>query len=103
MPGGVPIGHGLLDQPGLGVMLRDQLWPGFDDFWEACFQSGGDALVVLLTGAFQQRLVGGILDERVLEAVGRPRRNPLLVKKFRAHELSKTILQKIFVPRRDSA
>jgi hypothetical protein len=42
-----------------------------------------DTLVVLLTGAAQQRLIGGILDERMLERIGGLRRHPPLV-----HELS---------------
>ena len=99
--GGLPIGNGLLDQAGLGVVLRQQLRSGVDDLGKVGFQSGGDALVVLLAGALQKRLVGGVLDESVLEAVGRLRRRSLLVKEFGSDQLRKSLVQKILVPRGD--
>jgi hypothetical protein len=70
LPGPLPIGDGLRTEPGFGVVLRDQFGLGLDDLGKLRGQHLGNALVILLTGALQQRLIGGILNERGLEAVG---------------------------------
>ena len=57
--------------------------------------------MVLLAGALQQRLVGRVLDQRMLEAVRRLRRQPLLVQELRLHQLVQSPVQGVLVPRGD--
>jgi hypothetical protein len=45
-------------------------------------------------------LIGGLLDERVLECVGGPRRAAVLVEQFRLDQLPEALLQRAFVQRR---
>ena len=53
----------------------------------------GDPLVQLLPAALQKRGVGGVLDERVLEDVGRLRRRAAAVDQLGRHELAECVLQ----------
>ena len=46
-----------------------------------------NALMVLLARAAQQRLIGSLLDQRMLEEVRRLRRQPLLVQELCLHQL----------------
>ena len=55
--------------------------------------------MVLLAGAPQQRLIGGVLDQGMLEAIGRLRRQPPLVQELRLHQLVQPPLQGPLVPR----
>jgi hypothetical protein len=48
--------------------------------------------MVPLAGALEQRLVGGVLDQGVLEAVGRLGRQPLLIQELRRHQLVQPLL-----------
>src|SRR6266566_5085101 len=73
LPGPLPIEQSLRMQAGCCVMLRQQFWLRLGGLGEALGQHLSNALVVLLPGALEQRLVGRILDERVLERVGRLR------------------------------
>ena len=41
------------------------------DLGKACFQYLRNVLMVLLTGAAQQRLIGGILDQGMLKEIRR--------------------------------
>jgi len=60
---------------------------GLSGLWKANLQHLGNPLVVLLAGAPQQGLIGGLLDQRMLEDVRRLRWQPLLVQELRLHEL----------------
>lgn len=51
-------------------MVREEFGLGFDDLRELGLQHLGDAGVQLLAAGFEQRAVGGVLNEGVLEAVG---------------------------------
>jgi hypothetical protein len=53
--------------------------------------------VILLAGAFQQRLVGRILDQRMLEEIARARRAAALVEQLVDHQLTETALQHLFL------
>jgi hypothetical protein len=52
----------LLSEAGLGAVMRQHLGLGLDDVGKLCLQRLRDALMVLLAGAPQQRLIGGLLD-----------------------------------------
>src|SRR6516165_2912329 len=71
LPGPLPIGQSLVMHAGSGVVLRDDFGLRFGGLGEALGQHLGNALMILLAGAPQQRLVGRVLDERVLEGVER--------------------------------
>ena len=50
---------------------------------EALLQHLGDLLVILLAFALEQRLIGGVLNQRVLEEIRRLRRQPTLIDQLR--------------------
>ena len=64
----VPVGDRLRVQAGLGVVMRHQFGLRRNGLWEPCFQHLGDTLMVSLARAPQQRLIGRILDQGMLEA-----------------------------------
>ena len=76
---------------------------GGDDLGERGFEDFGNALVVLLARALQERLVGRVLDQGVLEAVRRLGRCPLLVEEFGRDQLRKALMQRILTPRGDGS
>src|SRR5882672_5517940 len=88
----MPVVYGQLDQACLGVVMRQQLRLGLDGLWKLHLQYLCNALVILLAGAFKQRLIGGLLDEAVLEAVGRLRWYPPLIEQFHLHQLPESVL-----------
>ena len=59
------------DEPRLGAVVRQQLRAGSRQLGELLLQHLGDAGVEVLAAGFEQGAVGGVLDQRVLEAVGR--------------------------------
>jgi len=69
-PSLVPVPNGLSRQSGFGKMVREEFGLGFDDLRELGLQHLGDAGVQLLAAGFEERAVGGVLNEGVLEAVG---------------------------------
>jgi hypothetical protein len=79
LPGPPPVRNGLLDEPGLGVVLRHQLRLGLDNLGKLRRQHLGTALMILLPGALQQRLIRSLLDEGMFEDVPRLWRPPPLV------------------------
>jgi hypothetical protein len=54
---------------------------------KARLQHLGNVLMVLLPGTPEHRLIGGILDQGMLEAVRHVRRQPQLVQELRRHQL----------------
>ena len=62
--------HGRLHQARLGVVVCQQFGLGVCDLRELGFQDLGNALMVLLPGASQQGLIGGILHQGMLKEVG---------------------------------
>ena len=97
----LPIRDRLRVQAGLGVVVGEEFGLGLDCLRKLGFQSGGDALVVLLAGALQQRLIRRILYEGVLEAVGRLWRCPVFVEKLGCDKLVESLLQGRVIPRRN--
>ena len=80
----LPVGNGLLETARRGVVLGGEFRLGLADLGEARLQHVGNALMVLLAGTAEQRLIGRLLDEGMLEEVGRLRRPPL-VQQLRLH------------------
>jgi len=58
----LPPQDGMARQPRLRVVMGNQLRLGLSDLSKPRLQDVGDLLVVLLTSAFEQRLVGSILN-----------------------------------------
>ena len=63
----------------------------------------GNPLVDLLALALEHRLVGGVLDQRVLEQVARPGRAALLEQDLGRDQLAQLATEGVVVERRDSA
>ena len=67
----LPVGHGFAGASCLGVVTGEQLGLGLDDLGELLSRISAIRACDLLAPALEQRLVGGVLDQGVLEAVGR--------------------------------
>src|SRR5262249_16151005 len=65
----LPISHSLLPETRLRVMMRRQLRLDLDNLSKLRRQHLGNTLMVLLARVLQERLIGGILDESMLEDV----------------------------------
>ena len=72
----LPIGDGLRQHAGFGIVMRQQLGLSLAELGKACLQHLGNVLMVPLSGAPQQGLIGRILDQGMLEDVRRLRRQP---------------------------
>jgi hypothetical protein len=66
----VPVGQSLCAQARLGVVMRQQLRLRLGRVRKPLRQHLGKALMVLLPRAPEQRLIRGILDERMLKGIG---------------------------------
>ena len=93
-------GHRLLGAACGGVVLGHQLGLGLDGLGEACLQELRHLLVHLLPRAPQQRGIGGILDQGMLEHI-LARRPPPLVEQFGRHQPGQPVLHRGLVLRRD--
>ena len=80
-----------------GIVMRHQFRLRARHLGKAILQQLCHPLVILLAGAFQQRLVGRILDQRMLEQIARARRAAALVEQLVSHELAETALQHLFL------
>ena len=76
LPRPLPVADRLLREPRLRVVVRQQLGLRLDDLGKLRLQHLGNALVVLLPRALEQRLIGRLLDQRMLEDVRRLRWQP---------------------------
>ena len=63
-----------LVEPGFCQVIGEQLGLGFDDSRKPLLEHPRNASVQLLAPGLEQRLIGGVLDQRVLETVGRVER-----------------------------
>ena len=97
LAGLAPARDRLLDQPRGGVVKGEQLRPRLDHVGESLDQDLGDALVMLLLRALEQRRVGDVLDERVLEEVPRARGPASLVNQLGGGELRERAQQRRLV------
>jgi hypothetical protein len=64
-----PVSDRLFGKAGLGTMVRRERWLSGHDLRKFLLQRGGDPGVQLLSPTAQQRAVGRILHQRVLESV----------------------------------
>lgn len=78
LPGPLPVGLGLGMHASGGVVLRDHFRLRLGYRWELHLQRRRNPLVDLLTCAFEQRLIGSVLEEGVFEHIGGLRREPAL-------------------------
>ena len=72
-----PIGHGLLDLTCFSEVTRQQFRLALGNFGELAFEGFGNTSVKRTSRFAQQRAIGRILHERVLEQIGRLRRRSL--------------------------
>ena len=73
--------------------MREQLGLGLGGLRKMRRQRLGNALVVLLPGAFEEGLIRGFLDQRVFKQIGRLGRVAAWIEQFRVHELPERPLQ----------
>ena len=69
-------------------------------FRKALFEHFGNAQMELLAFFLQQRLIGRVLDQGVLELVAGGRRPAVLKEQFRLHQLRQFLLQRLGAARR---
>ena len=81
--------------------MRQQFGLGLHGLRKLRLQHLRNTLVVLLPGALEERLIGGLLDQRMLEDIRRLRWQPLLVQELRLHQLVQPALDGRLIPRRD--
>ena len=87
LTGLLPVGDCFRGEPGLRKMVGDQLWLTFDHVRETRLQQTGDLLMVPLPGSAQQRLVRGVLNQRMLERVPRACATTSLVEQLGVGEI----------------
>ena len=73
LPGPNPVRDGALVQRGLGEVMGQHLWLGGNNAGKFLLQYVCNPGVQLQAFALQQRLIGGVFDQSVLEQVGRVR------------------------------
>ena len=73
LPGALPVGNRLRTKPRLGIVMREQFGLSVFRLSQSFLQLVSDLLVIVLPGAFEQRLIRGILNQRMLESIGRLR------------------------------
>ena len=93
LAGPLPVPDGLRRVPGLGEVVGQQLRLGRHHLGKPRFEHLRDPLVDLLPGAPEQRRVGRVLDQRMLEHIPGPRRPSPLVEELGGHQLSQPRLQ----------
>ncbi len=68
-------------------MMGQEFGLGLTEVGKACLQHLGNALMVLLPHAPQQGLIGDVLNQGMLKAVGRLRRHALLIQQLHFDQL----------------
>src|SRR5688572_16957362 len=92
----------LPDHARLTVVVGHQFGVRLGHLREALRQDAGNTKMMLLTGTAEQRLIGRVSYQRVLEAVGGPRRIAGLIEKLSLHEPLQVAPQSIGVECADS-
>src|SRR5262245_22389202 len=85
LPGPLPIGNSRCAEARLGVVLRQQFELYLGRLGKLLGKYLRNALMVLLPCALEERLIGGLLDQGMLEEVSRLRWQPLLVEELCLH------------------
>ncbi len=94
----LPVADGLFVEARLGRVMRQQLRLRLAERRKSRLQHLGNVLMVPLSGAPQQGLIGGFLDQSVLEKVRRLRWQALLIQELRVYELLQPTPQGALVP-----
>src|SRR5215471_14220166 len=81
-----PEARGLLDQAGLGAVTRQQLRLTLGDIRELAPECFGDTSVKRASWLAQQRAIGGVPHQGMLEQVGRIRRHTLREQQTGRHQ-----------------
>src|SRR5712671_6188608 len=89
----LPVANGLLGESRFGVVMRQQFGLGLGGLGKARLQYLRNTPVILLASTPQQRLIRSVLDESMLEHVGRLRRHTPLVHELCVYELLQAMLQ----------
>jgi hypothetical protein len=87
LPGLVPVGKCFGLEAGFCVVVGKQLGLRGRSLGKLRRQYLGSALVVVLSGALEERLIRRLLDEGMLERIHGLRRYPSLVEHFSLHQL----------------
>ena len=88
----LPIVEGRHAQASLRIVMSQQFGLSLADVGEVGLQHLGNMLMVLLAGAAEQRLIGGILHQGMLKEVGRLGWPPSLIEQFSLDQLRQTVL-----------
>ena len=89
----------MLHTSGFGVVMRQQLGLGLASLWELCLQHLCNALVILLPRALEQRLIGRLLDEGMLEQIRGLWWHTALVEQLGLHQARQGLLECSIVQR----
>jgi hypothetical protein len=92
LAGPLPERYGLHPEACFRIMMRQEFRLGLRRLWKLCLQHLRNPLVVLLPGALQERLIGSILNESVLEEVRSLRRHATAVEQLSVRELLQAVL-----------
>ena len=95
----LPVVHCLLSVARGSVVLGHHLGLSLDSLREVCLQELRHLLMHLLPRTPQQRGIGGILDQGMLEHIQGPRRPSPLVEQFGRHQPGQPVLHRGFVLR----
>ncbi len=77
----------------LAVVAREELRLRLDCLRQLVLNIFRHPAVIVLAGALEQRAVGRVLDQRVLEDVARALAAPALVEQLVVHQLTESVLQ----------
>ena len=92
LTGLLPVTESRLAQPGLGIVMRHELRLHLGGLGKPPLEYLGKALVELLPGALEQRLIGCISNQGMFEEVQRLRRQPSLVKHLDFYQFAQRLL-----------
>ena len=95
LPGGDPVRHRALIQRGLREVTSQQFRPVGHDVGELLLQHLRDLGMQLLALRFEQRVVGGVLHQRMLEGIGRCRWRTLAEDQSRIDQLLQPLHERL--------
>ncbi len=95
-----PVDDGPLHVTRLGVVPGERLGIGGHGVGKTFEQHFGNAAVIQLTRALEQRLIGGVLYKGVLEHIARARRTAPLIDELLGDELTEPVAQRLLIDAR---
>ena len=103
MTGFTPVSSGFFNEPGFGIMLREELGLAVHQLGEMGFERFGDLRVQVLPRAPQKAAVSRILHQRVLKGIDRVRRLATLENQLGGDKASESIMQLVIGETGDGA